>query len=241
MKGVLLCGGTGTRLQPLTNGINKHLLPVGPEPMFFHPLRSMREAGVTEAAIVCGSVADGVLFCRMSKAMHLPHLSFGYQHSPLGTADALCVARWFCGDEPFLFMLGDTILDGSIATLAAERDGAAIMVQRVPDPERCAVIDFDSFDGCLTDIVEKPEHPPSDLGVLGAYWLTPRVWEYLPALQPSKRGEYELTDLLRMYLRDGALSWTHFEGQYADAGTLEGYRRACEIAWAMHDREATHV
>lgn len=235
MKGVVIVGGQGTRMQPFTRGINKHLLPIGPWPMFFWPLRTLAQAGVRETIIVCGGKTPGAFMEIAGQVQFGMRLSYTYQQEPLGICDALKCAKQFAEDAPeVMLLLGDTLLD---APLPFEYGvgGAAIIAQEVPDPQRCAVLEF-GFRNDLQGIIEKPPVPPSQWGVLGAYLFDWQVWDWLEELQPSARGQYEVTDLHRLYLQRKQLRWHEYTGQYADAGTMDGYRRANQIAWEITDQ-----
>jgi glucose-1-phosphate thymidylyltransferase len=247
MKGVLLCGGTGTRLAPLTKVLNKHLLPVGPEPMFFHPLRRMVEAGLLDIAIVCGGQTPGAFMELAGDGSQFGEgvrLTYQYQEKPAGVPDALRCALVFDWDD-ILVMLGDTILGAPIKGFADEfllgaqgGVGARIMIQEVPDPERCGVLQWDA-DGNFLGIVEKPTQPAaSSEAIIGAYCFDHSVWSRLRNLRASERGELEIVDVLNSYLRDGRLICDEFAGPYADAGTWPGYREANRITWAQW--EACH-
>jgi glucose-1-phosphate thymidylyltransferase len=238
MKGVVIVGGEGTRLRPFTLAVNKHILPVGPVPMFFWPVRALASAGVTEAMIVCGGKTPGAFMEMAGSELCGVRLTYGYQGKPQGIADALRVAEDFVAGEDCLLLLGDTILDAPLLEWATDFDaqgyGARMLLQAVPDPERCGVVEWEE-DACgeptVARIVEKPVNPPSHDAVLGAYCFDGTVWDDLARMRPSERGQYEVTDLLQVYLMGGALGWGYYAGQYADAGTMEGYRRANEIGW----------
>ncbi len=240
MKGVVIVGGQGTRLQPVTRAINKHLQLVGTLPMFFWPLRTLAQAGIEDVLLVCGGKTPGHFMELAVDGREFGlHLLYAYQHEPRGIADALRCAERYVGGDDCCLMLGDTILDDCLgdflACFDAQGYGARMLLQEVPDPERCAVVEWDEA-GQVRRIVEKPVAPPSNMAVLGAYCFDRKVWDYLHSMRPSERGQYEVSDLLQLYLMAGALTYQVYTGQYADAGTLPGYRRACEIAWEMSEK-----
>lgn len=234
MKGVILVGGLGTRLLPMTRVTNKHLLPVGRFPMVYYPLYGLVEAGIRDIMIVTGGNAPGdfMELLHDGSEFGLEHLSFVYQRGAGGIADALRLARNFVGDERVLVMLGDNILGGSIREhVEAYREqpsGAKILLKRVEDPERFGVAEIDES-GRVLSIEEKPERPRSDLAVVGVYMYDPRLWEILPTLKPSARGQLEITDVNNAYREAGELTAEVLECEWSDAGTPESLFRAAEI------------
>jgi len=237
MKGVILVGGLGTRLLPMTRVTNKHLLPVGRFPMVYYPLYNLVEAGVRDIMIVTGgnSPGDFLELLHDGSEFGLEHLTFTYQRGAGGIADALRLARNFVGDERVVVMLGDNILGGSIRPFVesyrAQPSGAKILLRAVEDPERFGVAELDG-DGRVVSIVEKPKQPPSDLAVVGVYMYDQRLWEILPTLRPSARGQLEITDVNNAYLQAGELTAEVLDFEWSDAGTPESLYRATQIARA---------
>jgi glucose-1-phosphate thymidylyltransferase len=234
LKGVILAGGSGSRLFPLSLVTNKHLLPVYDRPMIFYPLETLREMGCREVLVVVGgrSVGDIMELLHDGSEFGLS-LTYRYQRDALGIAHALGLARDFAGSDPVSIVLGDNILHGSLDGFA-ERfvEGTAeagAVLKEVPDPERFGVAEFDT-DGRLRGFEEKPERPKSNLIPIGVYLFRPSVFEVIATLQPSKRGEFEITDVLNRYLQRGELIWQVFDGEWQDAGTVESLVRANNFA-----------
>ncbi len=235
MKGVILVGGLGTRLSPMTRVTNKHLLPVGRFPMVYYPLHNLVEAGLRDIMIVTGgnSPGDFLELLHDGSEFGLERLAYTYQRGAGGIADALALARDFIGDDRVVVMLGDNILGGSIGPFVQayekQETGAKILLKSVPDPERFGVAQVDD-EGRVTEIVEKPERPASDLAVVGVYMYDQRLWEILPTLEPSARGQLEITDVNNAYLEAGELAADVLECDWSDAGTPESLFRATLIA-----------
>jgi glucose-1-phosphate thymidylyltransferase len=237
LKGVLLAGGTGSRLYPLTKITNKHLLPVGRYPMIYHPLLRMRRAGVTEVAIVTSPehMGDVVNLLGSGRAMGLD-LTYRVQDSPGGIAQAMGLCETFVGDDPFLVILGDNVLAEDIGgeveayrnQLASEGSGARVLLKEVPDPERYGVPRLDG--DRILEIIEKPSVPPSNYSVTGIYFYDAGVFEVIRALKPSGRGELEVSDVSNAYIHRGTLTYGVLNGWWGDAGTLEGYHEANQLA-----------
>jgi glucose-1-phosphate thymidylyltransferase len=234
MKGVILVGGLGTRLLPMTRVTNKHLLPVGRFPMVYYPLYILVEAGIRDIMIVTGGNAPGdfMELLHDGSEFGLEHLTFTYQRGAGGIADALRLARNFVGDDRVAVMLGDNILGGSIrAHVEAYREqpsGAKILLRKVHDPERFGVAEIDD-EGRVLSIEEKPEKPKTDLAVVGVYMYDQRLWEIIPTLTPSGRGQLEITDVNNAYREAGELTADVLECEWSDAGTPESLFRAAEI------------
>lgn len=233
MKGVILAGGTGSRLFPLTKITNKHLLPVYTEPMIFYPIRALINAGITEILIVTGGRNSGDFLRLLSngKEFGLRHLNYTYQEGEGGIADALKLAEYFAGGEKMCVILGDNIIEGSI-TLAAERFerqqmGAHIILKEVPFPQRFGVPVFEG--DRIVRIQEKPEKPASPFAVTGIYFYDSTVFEKIRRLTPSRRGELEITDVNNSYLDDGTLTYSVLDGWWTDAGTFESLRSATNL------------
>jgi glucose-1-phosphate thymidylyltransferase len=225
LKGVVLAGGSGSRLFPLTLVTNKHLLPVYDRPMIFYPLAALKDMGCREVMIVVGgrSVGDILELLHDGSEVGLD-LTYRYQRGALGIAHAIGLTRNFAGSDPIAIVLGDNVLHGSLAefaqSFAAGNAEAGAVLKRVPDPQRFGVAELGD-DGRILGFEEKPQHPKSDLIPIGVYFFRPSVFEVIQSLRPSARGEFEITDLLNHYLRDGTLAHTVFEGDWMDAGTIE--------------------
>ena len=231
MKGVVLAGGTGSRLHPLTLVTNKHLLPVNDRPMIYFPLQTLAEMGLTEVMIILGGRSIGDIVELLSDGHEFGlDLTYRYQRGALGIAHAIGLTRDFVGDEPFCVVLGDNILIGEpladTARTFAEGDwGAGTLLRRVDDPHRFGVAEFDA-DGAVIGFEEKPEEPKSDSIPIGVYVLRPDAFGVIEHLAPSGRGEFEITDVLNHYIGEGGLFAPHYEGEWHDAGTIESLMEA---------------
>jgi glucose-1-phosphate thymidylyltransferase len=238
LKGVVLAGGSGSRLFPLTLVTNKHLLPVYDRPMIFYPLQTLAEMGCREVLVVVGGRSVGDILELLHDGSDLGlSLTYRYQRGALGIAHAIGLAREFAGTDPIAIVLGDNILDGSLLDFAERFEAgdaeAGAVLTEVPDPQRFGVAELDDT-GRLVGFEEKPEHPKSNLIPIGVYLFRPSVFDVIPTLRPSARGEFEITDLLNHYLRQGRLIHTVFAGGWHDAGTVESLRASTEFAaqWA---------
>ena len=233
MKGIILAGGTGSRLFPLTKITNKHLLPVYQEPMIYYPIRTLINAGIKDIMIVTGGRNSGDFLRLLSngKEFGLRHLNYTYQEGEGGIAAALKLAEYFVDGEKTCVILGDNIIEGNVAQ-AAERferqnGGAHIVLKEVPFPQRFGVPVFDG--DRIIRIDEKPEHPLSAFAVTGIYFYDSSVFEKIKELKPSRRGELEITDVNNAYLNEGTLTYSVLEGWWTDAGTLESLRSATNL------------
>ena len=241
LKGVVLAGGSGSRLFPLTLVTNKHLLPVYDRPMIYYPLAALKEMGCREVMVVVGgrSVGDILELLHDGSEFGLD-LTYRYQRGALGIAHAIGLARDFAGDDPIAIVLGDNVLYGSLAEFALRFEAgdaeAGAVLKQVPDPERFGVAELDG-DGRLMGFEEKPKQPKSDLIPVGVYFFRPSVFEVIHTLKPSARGEFEITDLLNHYLREGSLVHTVFDGEWMDAGTIEALLESSSFA-ALHPGES---
>ncbi|NLT23290.1 MAG: NTP transferase domain-containing protein [Syntrophorhabdus sp.] len=230
MKGIILAGGLGSRLAPLTRITNKHLLPVYNKPMIYYPIETLINAGITDIMIVTGGnhAGDFLRLMGNGKDFGLKHLNYTYQEGEGGIADALSLAEYFADGEPVCVVLGDNIIERNIikAVHDFERQGkgAKIMLKEVPDPERFGVAEI--VDGNLVNIVEKPKNPRSNLAVIGIYLYDAAVFDIVKTLKPSERGELEITDVNNAYVRNGAMTWEMLDGWWTDAGTFESLLRA---------------
>lgn len=225
MKGVILAGGLGTRLYPLTQATNKHLLPVYDKPMVYHPISTLVNAGIKDILIVTGGphAGDFVRVLRNGEDFGLEGLNYAYQEGEGGIAAALRMARSFVGNDKCVVVLGDNIIADDISAAVREHDivgGACIFTKKVPDPERFGVVKFDD-EGMFVDIIEKPEVPPSNSAVIGLYMYDETVFDKIEKLSPSGRGELEVTDLNRAYLEEGRLTIKEIHGTWMDCGTFD--------------------
>jgi len=225
LKGVVLAGGSGSRLFPLTLVTNKHLLPVYDRPMIYYPLAVLQDMGCREVMVVVGgrSVGDILELLHDGSEFDLD-LTYRYQRGALGIAHAIGLARDFAGSDPIAIVLGDNVLHGSLAEFAAEfvsgSAEAGAVLKQVPDPARFGVAEFGD-DGEIIGFEEKPTLPKSDLIPIGVYFFRPSVFDVIETLTPSARGEFEITDLLNHYLARGSLAHTVFDGEWMDAGTVQ--------------------
>ncbi len=232
MKGVVLAGGTGSRLFPLTRVTNKHLLPVYDKPMIFYPLQTLVSAGIRDIMIVTGgnSAGDFLRLLRNGNDFGLRRLNYAYQEGEAGIADALRLTEEFADGEKICVVLGDNIIEGEITTARENfehQEGARILLKEVPDPERFGVPVLEG--GRIVAIEEKPARPQSRYAVVGIYFYDNSVYDRVRRLKPSGRGEYEITDVNNSYLREGKLQYDILEGWWTDAGTFESLWRASSL------------
>jgi len=233
LSGIVLAGGTGSRLFPLTKVTNKHLLPVGRYPMIYHPLFRLREAGITRVAIVTSPEHMGDVVNLLGSGRDLGlDLTYRVQDEPGGIAQALGLCEHFATESSFLVALGDNILQDDLSsevqTYQRQGGGARILLKSVPDPEHYGVPQFEG--DTITRIIEKPNNPPSEYAVTGLYFYDAKVFDYIRMLSPSGRGEYEVSDLNTAYVRQGNLTFGILKGWWGDAGTIEGWHQANELA-----------
>ena len=233
MKGVVLAGGTGSRLFPLTKVTNKHLLPVGRYPMIYHPVAKLAEAGITDILVVTGTEHMGAVVGTLGSG-HALGLEFTYrvQDEAGGIAQALGLAAGFVGRDRCVVILGDNIFEDSITPLVRryeqQEQGAMVLLKEVPDPQRYGVAMLRN--GQVVDIEEKPAHPLSRLAVTGIYMYDGQVMDAIAGLQPSGRGELEITDVNRWYLQRGLLTYAILSGWWTDAGTFPSLATANRLA-----------
>lgn len=235
MRGVILAGGLGTRLTPLTLITNKHLLPVFDKPMIFYPIQTLVRAGVKEVMIVTGGPHAGhfLAVLKNGKALGLRHLEFAYQENEGGIPVALSLAEDFADGGPLTVILGDNTTDADISQAVKNfKQGAMVFLKRVPDPERFGVAVFDRRDKKkLVAIEEKPKRPKSNMAVTGLYLYDNKVFDIVRTCKPSTRGELEITDVNNAYLKQGLLKWFELKGFWSDAGTFESLFRSNSF-WA---------
>lgn len=237
MRGLVLAGGAGTRLRPLTHTGAKQLVPVANKPILFYGLEDMAAAGITEVGVVVGETAPEIEAAVGDGSRWGLRVTYLPQEAPLGLAHAVLLARDFLGDEDFVMYLGDNLLRGGVAdfvrrfreeraapALAEEGDrplAARILLARVPDPQRFGVVALDAG-GNVTRLVEKPADPPSDLALVGVYLFTPAIHEAVAAISPSARGELEITDAIQWLVDHGhGVRHEELEGWWKDTGALE--------------------
>ena len=230
MKGVVLAGGLGKRLLPLTKITNKHLLPVYDRPMVYYPIMTLVEAGIKDIMIVTGGPHAGN-FLRLLGNGHsfgLKAINYAYQEKEGGIAEALSLAEYFAKGEKIVVILGDNIIEKSISEevrkFEAQDKGARILVKKVEKPERFGVVEFSG--DRIVSIEEKPRKPKSDHAVTGVYMYDSRVFDLIRSLEPSARGELEITDVNNMYIERGELRYSVLDGWWTDAGTFDSLLRA---------------
>jgi len=235
MKGVILAGGLGSRLRPLTRVTNKHLLPVYDRPMIYYPIQCLLNAGINEIMIVTGGehAGDFLKLLTNGKQLGIRHLEYAYQEGEGGIAEALKLAEDFADGEKICVILGDNLIEGNIRKAAGDfftqASGAKLLLKEVHDPQRFGVVRFDG-DGAIVEVVEKPKEPPSAMAVTGIYFYDAEVFDICQALEPSGRGELEITDVNNAYLKRGDLTHETLEGWWTDAGTFESlYRASCLV------------
>ncbi len=229
MKGVILAGGLGTRLRPLTSVTNKHLLPVYDKPMIYYPIECLLNAGINDILIVTGGehAGDFLKLLKNGKDLGVRHLEYAYQEGEGGIADALKLAEDFADGEKICVVLGDNIIEKNIRRAAGDfftqRSGAKILLKEVPDPQRFGVVRFEGEgEGRrVAEIIEKPADPPSNCAVIGIYFYDADVFKVCQSLRPSGRGELEITDVNNYYLQRGDLTHEIIDGWWTDAGTFE--------------------
>lgn len=233
MKGVVLAGGLGSRLHPLTKITNKHLLPVHNQPMIYYPIRTLINAGIDDIMIVTGgnSAGDFLKLLGNGKEFGLKHLNYTYQEGEGGIADALSLVEHFTEGEPVCVVLGDNIIENNIRRAAddyrRQGKGAKILLKQVPDPQRFGVPELDG--DRVIRIEEKPRAPKSDYAVTGIYFYDSTVFEIIRGLEPSDRNELEITDVNNNYIDRGEMTWNLLEGWWTDAGTFESLLRASNL------------
>jgi glucose-1-phosphate thymidylyltransferase len=233
MKGVILAGGLGTRLYPLTKITNKHLLPIYDKPMIFYPLQALINAGIDDILIVTGGnhAGDFLRLLGNGKEFGLKHLNYTYQEGEGGIADALALAEHFSDYEKMVVILGDNIIEGNIIQAVKDfkkqKEGAKILLKEVPDPQRFGVAEI--VEGKIVEIEEKPKAPKSKHAVIGIYMYDGKVFDIIRSLNPSQRGELEITDVSNVYIKEGTMTYDFLEGWWSDAGTFESLHRVSNL------------
>ena len=230
MKGIILAGGTGSRLFPLTKVTNKHLLPVGRQPMIYHPIQKLTEAGIEEILVVTGTdhMGDVVNLLGSGKDFGC-RFTYKVQDEAGGIAQALGLAENFVGDDAMTVILGDNIFQTSLtkAVKAYSGAGAQVLLKEVEDPERFGVAQVEGEK--IVNIEEKPDQPESNYAVTGIYMYDAKVFDYIRTLEPSDRGELEITDVNNHYIASEEMGFSLMDGWWTDAGTPGSYKRANEL------------
>ncbi len=233
MKGIILAGGLGKRLYPLTKVTNKHLLPVYNKPMIYYPMETLIHAGIDDIMIVTGGSSAGD-FLRLLGNGHdfgLKHINYTYQEGEGGIADALSLAEHFAGGEKIVVILGDNIIEGSIKNAVMDfekqKEGAKLFLKEVPDPERFGVVEFEGDN--VLNIEEKPEKPKTNYVVIGIYMYDAAVFDITRTLCPSGRGELEITDVNNAYIERGTATYEILNGWWTDAGTFDSLLKANQL------------
>lgn len=233
MKGVVLAGGMGSRLLPLTRVTNKHLLPIYDKPMIYYPVQSLVNAGVTDILVVTGgrNAGDFLRLLRNGRDFGLQRIHYAYQEGEGGIAEALSLADPFADGEKICVVLGDNLIEYNICTAVEkfrqQERGAKVILKQVPDPERFGVPEIEG--DRIVRIEEKPSVPKSSYAVTGFYFYDPSVFDKIRTLVPSGRGELEITDVNNLYIREGTLTYDVLEGWWTDAGTFESLLRANQL------------
>jgi glucose-1-phosphate thymidylyltransferase len=238
MKGVVLAGGLGTRLYPLTKVTNKHLLPIYNKPMIYYPIETLVEAGITDILLVTGgnSAGDFLKLMGNGKEFGLKHMNYAYQEGEGGIAEALGLAEHFVDDDLVTVILGDNIISGSIKKAVQDfkqqKVGAKIFLKEVSDPERFGVAMLDGDK--VSKIVEKPKKPESNYAVIGIYIYDSTVFDIIKTLKPSGRGELEITDVNNAYIERATMTYEILDGWWTDAGTFASLIRANKLVASRH-------
>ncbi len=234
MKGVILAGGLGTRLRPCTNVTNKHLLPVYDKPMIYYPIKSLINVGINDIIIVTGGqfAGDFLKLLGNGKEFGLEHINYTYQEGEGGIADALSLCEYYAQGESVCVVLGDNIIEKNLRSAvdkyrAAEEKGAMILLKEVEDPHRFGVAEIKADK--ITKIVEKPKNPASNYAVTGFYMYDSKVFDFIKTLNPSARGELEITDVNNKYLSLDELKYDFLDGWWTDAGTFDSLHRASNL------------
>jgi glucose-1-phosphate thymidylyltransferase len=242
MKGVVLAGGTGSRLFPLTKITNKHLLPIYDKPMIFYPIQTLVDAGLRDIMIVTGgrNAGDFLRLLGNGKQFGLVHLNYAYQEGEGGIAEALALAEHFADGDAICVILGDNIIEASIRSavdaFASQGAGARILLKKVPDAERFGVAEMNG--DRIVGIEEKPANPKSDYAVTGMYLYDATVFSKIKTLVPSQRGELEITDVNNAYIREGTMAYSFLDGWWTDAGTFDSLLRAGKLVASSRRRPA---
>lgn len=242
MKGIVLAGGLGSRLFPLTKITNKHLLPVYDKPMIYYPIQTLVDAGITEIMVVTGGSHAGSFLRLLGNGTEfgLKGINYAYQEKEGGIAEALGLAEYFADNDKCVVILGDNIIEKSIKSevekFAAQKEGARIMIKESSNPERFGVVEFEG--NKIKRIIEKPKNPPTNYIVTGIYMYDGKVFDFIKGLDPSDRGELEITDVNNMYIKKGQLEYSMLDGWWTDAGTFKSLRKASNL---VAEKEVTET
>jgi glucose-1-phosphate thymidylyltransferase len=233
MKGVILAGGLGTRLHPLTKVTNKHLLPVFDKPMIYYPIQTLINGGIDDILIVTGgnNAGDFLRLLGNGKEFGLQHINYTYQEGEGGIAEALGLAEFFAAGDKICVVLGDNVIEknirGAVAAFRKQKGGAKILLKEVSDPQRFGVPELRGDQ--VIGIEEKPKKPKSNYAVIGIYFYDAAVFDIIKTLKPSGRGELEISDVNNRYIEKGLMTWDLLEGWWTDAGTFESLLRANQL------------
>ncbi|MBD2577650.1 NTP transferase domain-containing protein [Oscillatoria sp. FACHB-1406] len=242
MKGIILAGGQGSRLEPLTEVTNKHLLPVGREPMIWHPVKQLVSAGVRDILVVTSTNHMGDVVNSLGSGRRMGcEFTYRVQEQPQGIADALSLAETFASGKKIVVLLGDNIFEYSIRphleSFLQQEKGARILLKEVGDPERFAVAALD--EQRILEIEEKPANPKTNYAVVGCYMYDEQVFDIIRTLQPSGRGEYEITSVNDVYRQRQQLEFSFVRGRWADAGTFESLNEANQMLLSVRNQILT--
>ena len=232
MRGIILAGGHGSRLYPLTKIFNKSLLPIYDKPMIYYPLQTLKQIGITEICIVSGKEHCGQIMNQLGSGEEYEvDITYRVQEKPGGIAQALSLCESFAGDEPITVCLGDNIFEDDFSGLKLNYfdSWCHIFLKEVPDPERFGVPVFQGMDRHLVKVEEKPEKPMSDYAVTGLYMFNHEVWSVIDTLKPSERGELEVVDLINWYIDRGKTTYSELKGFWSDAGTPDSLVHANKL------------
>jgi len=232
LRGVILAGGTGSRLMPLTKVTNKHLLPIGQKPMIYYPIEKLTSIGIEEILIVTGVEHMGDVVSLLGSGKQFGcRFTYKVQDEAGGIAQALGLAENFAQRKPLVVILGDNIFEANLKDYAdkfiSQKTGARVLLKRVSNPQRFGVAQVS--DGKITGIEEKPQKPKTDYAIIGIYFYDASVFDIIRALKPSARGELEITDVNNAYIAKGRLAYDILEGWWTDAGTFESLDKANEL------------
>lgn len=239
MKGVILAGGTGTRLKPFTRYLNKHLLPVGPYPMIYWPILKLREAEIDDILIITNQrhLHSFIELLGHGEELNV-NLQYGIQKNEGGgIADALLNAKNFIHHEKFVVILGDNIFEEPLVTYVEafqhQKEGGRVLLKKVSDPSRYGVAEMDPLNKRLVSIIEKPKNPPSSYCVTGIYMYDENVFQWIESVRPSKRNELEITDVNNLYIKKNQLQYDILHGWWIDAGTPRSLYEASRLSYDM--------
>lgn len=229
IKGVVLAGGSGIRLRPITKIMSKHLLPVGAEPLIYYPIKTLRDAGIKDILMVCGAEHTDQYLKILGSGRELGvRLSYTIQQKPVGIAQGLGLARSFAEGKKIALILGDNLFGDNfkdaVTSFKKKKRGAMVVIKEVKDPRRFGVVKFKGSN--IAQVVEKPKRPPTNWAVTGLYLYDNRVFDVIKTLKPSGRGEYEITDVNNYYIKEGTMDFVKAKKFWIDAGTFDSLHQA---------------